>query len=223
MYTGYIRDITERKRGQDELRASRARIVAAADEARRRIERDLHDGAQSRLLAVGLELKVIQAELARDPELAAQRLAVAREELQRATTELRELARGIHPAVLTELGLVPALRTLIRRVPLAVKLCYDGEARLPRPVEATGYFLAAEGLANVVRHAGATRAELRVQHDDGALVVSLRDDGAGGADPEGGSGLCGIADRLAALGGRLEVDSPPGGGTLLRGVIPCAP
>jgi signal transduction histidine kinase len=118
---------------------------------------------------------------------------------------------------------VPALRTLIRRVPLAVKLDYDGEARAPRAVEATGYFLAAEGLANVVRHAGATRAELRVERDDEALVVSVRDDGAGGADPDGGSGLRGMADRLAALGGRLEVDSPPGGGTLVRGVIPCAP
>jgi PAS domain S-box-containing protein len=223
MYTGYIRDITERKRGQDELRASRARIVAAADEARRRIERDLHDGAQSRLLAVGLELKVIEAELRRDPELAAQRLAVARDELQRATAELRELARGIHPAVLTELGLVPALRTLIRRVPLAVKLCYDDERRAPRAVEATGYFLAAEALANVVRHAGATRAELRVERAAGTLAVSVGDDGAGGADPEAGSGLRGMADRLAALGGRLEVASPPGGGTLVRGVMPCAP
>ena len=223
MYTGYVRDITERVRRQDELRASRARIVAAADEARRRLERDLHDGAQSRLLAVGIELKVIQAQLRRDPALAAERLAVARDELQRATEELRELARGIHPAVLTELGLVPALRTLIRRVPLPVELDYDGEARAPRPVEATGYFLAAEALANVVRYAGATRAHVRVERVDGTLAVSVGDDGAGGADPERGSGLRGMSDRLAALGGRLEVDSPPGGGTLVRGVMPCAP
>jgi PAS domain S-box-containing protein len=223
MYTGYVRDITERVRSHDELRASRARIVAAADEARRRIERDLHDGAQSRLLAVGLELKVIQAELRRDPELAAQRLAVAREELSTATAELRELARGIHPAVLTELGLVAALRTLVRRVPVPVRLHYDDEARLPPAVEATGYFLAAEALANVVRHAGATRAELRVERAAGTLAVSVGDDGAGGADPDGGSGLRGMADRLAALGGRLEVASPPGGGTLVKGVMPCAP
>jgi PAS domain S-box-containing protein len=223
MYTGYVRDITERVRRQDELRASRARIVAAADEARRRLERDLHDGAQSRLLAVGIELKVIEAQLRRDPELAAQRLAVARAELQRATAELRELARGIHPAVLTELGLVPALRTLVRRGPLPVELDYDGEARLPAAVEATGYFLVAEALANVVRYARATRAHVRVEHGDGTLAVSVRDDGAGGADPDAGSGLRGMADRLAALGGQLEVDSPPGGGTLVRGVMPCAP
>ena len=152
MYTGYVRDITDRVERERELRASRARIVAAADEARRRLERDLHDGAQSRLLALGLELKVLDDG----------RLASVREELRLATDELRELARGIHPAVLTELGLIPALRTLTRRAPLPVALSYDSEQRCPAAVEAAAYFLVAEALTNVARYANATRAEVRV-------------------------------------------------------------
>ncbi len=219
MYTGYVRDITERVQREAELRASRARIVAAADEARRRLERDLHDGAQNSLLALGLDLKVIQADLERDPERAAERLKAAREELLRATSELRELARGIHPAVLTELGLVPALRTLVRRSPVPVSLLYESEARLPQPVEATAYFLAAEALTNVVRYANATCAEIAVGLDGGTLTVTIRDDGAGGA--VAGGGLRGMEDRLAAVGGRLEVHSPPGSGTIVRGVMPC--
>src|SRR5262249_17927643 len=133
MYTGYVRDITDRVQREQELRASRARIVAAADEARRRLERDLHDGAQNRLLAVGLDLKGPQNGLG---GASAEQLERAREELRLATEELRELARGIHPAVLTELGLVPALRTLVRRAPLDVGLTYDSERRLALPIEA---------------------------------------------------------------------------------------
>ena len=218
MYTGYVRDITDRLQREQELRDSRARIVAAADEARRRIERDLHDGAQSRLLAVGLDLKVIQAGL--DPA-AAERLDGAREELKLATDELRELARGIHPTVLTQLGLVPALRTLVRRAPLPVGLEYSTEERCPAPVEAAAYFLAAEALTNVVRYAEATRADVRVDLEDGLLRVVIADDGRGGAEAASGSGLRGMADRLAALDGTLEIDSPEGGGTIVRGVIPC--
>jgi PAS domain S-box-containing protein len=221
MYTGYVRDITQRVEHERELRASRARIVAAADEARRRLERDLHDGAQNRLLAVGLDLKVIQAELGRDLESAARRLSDAREELLLATQELRELARGIHPAVLTELGLIAALRTLARRAPLPVGLAYGNEERLPPAVEATAYFLAAEALVNVARHAQATRAEIRVDVAGRDLVIAIRDDGIGGVDPARGSGLRGMADRLAAVDGRLEIDSPPAAGTTVRGVIPC--
>ena len=221
MYTGYVRDITERVRREQELRASRKRIVAAADDARRRLERDLHDGAQNRLLAVGLDLKVVQAELEKDPEAAARRLAEAREELQRATVELRELARGIHPAVLTELGLVPALRSLVGRAPLPVALLFDEERRYAQPVEATAYFLAAEALTNVARYAQAVRAEIEIQHADGELTVAIRDDGVGGADAGAGSGLRGMADRLAAVEGALELISPPGSGTIVRGVIPC--
>jgi signal transduction histidine kinase len=219
MYTGFVRDITERVEREEELHASRARIVAAADEARRRLERDLHDGAQNSLLALGLDLKVIQAELDRDPRSAAQRLTEARKELLRATSELRELARGIHPAVLTELGLVPALRTLVRRSPVPVALLYDGEQRLPQPVEATAYFLAAEALTNDVRYANATRAEIALELSDFTLTVTIRDDGAGGA--LAGGGLRGMEDRRAAVGGRLEMHSPPGSGTIVRGVMPC--
>ena len=208
MYTGYVRDITDRVERERELRASRGRIVAAADEARRRLERDLHDGAQTRLLALALELKVLDDG----------RLAGVREELRLATDELRELARGIHPAVLTELGLVPALRTLVRRAPLPVTLSYDAERRFPAAVEAAAYFLAAEALTNVARYANATRAEVRLE---GALTIEIADDGVGGAEATAGSGLRGMADRLAAFDGTLVVDSPPGGGTCVRGVIPC--
>jgi signal transduction histidine kinase len=210
MYTGYVRDITDRLQRERELRESRARIVAAADEARRRLERDLHDGAQNRLLAIALDLKVIQ-----------NGLAAVREELKLATDELRELARGIHPAALTELGLVPALRTLIRRAPIIVGLEYDSEQRCPAPVEAAAYFLVAEALTNVARYAQATRADVRVSLTE-ELTVVISDDGRGGADPSTGSGLRGMADRLAALDGTLEIVSPPDGGTAVQGVIPCA-
>jgi PAS domain S-box-containing protein len=215
MYTGYVRDITDRVQRERELRDSRARIVAAADEARRRLERDLHDGAQSRLLAVALDLKVLHAEL-RD-----ERLARVREELRIATEELRELARGIHPAVLTELGLIAALRTLIRRTPLPVGFEHGPEERCPAPVEAAAYFLVAEALTNVVRYAQATRADVTVDVRDGVLTVTIADDGVGGADPARGSGLRGMQDRLAAIDGTLTIHSSPGAGTLVRGVIPC--
>jgi signal transduction histidine kinase len=220
MYTGYVRDITDRVAHERELRASRARIVAAADEARRRLERDLHDGAQNRLLALGLELKVLQNGVA--DERTSEHLARVREELRLATDELRELARGIHPSVLTELGLVPALRTLVRRAPLDVALEYTSEERSPAPVEAAAYFLAAEALTNVVRYANATRAAVTVTKTASALIIEISDDGAGGADASAGSGLRGMADRLAALDGTLAVDSPPGKGTRVRGTIPCA-
>src|SRR4051794_10668515 len=220
MYTGYVRDITDRLEKERELKASRARIVAAADEARRRLERDLHDGAQNRLLAVGLELKVLQNQL--PDHAAAEHLGRVREELQLAIEELRELARGIHPAVLTELGLIAALRTLVRRAPLPVDLDYTDDQRCPGPVEAAAYFLAAEALTNVVRYAGATRAEIHVAMTDSTLTIEISDDGRGGADPAAGSGLRGMADRLVALDGALHVDSPAGRGTRVTGVIPCA-
>ena len=219
MYTGYVRDITDRLEHERELKASRARIVAAADEARRRLERDLHDGAQNRLLAVGLELKVLQNQLNDD---SATHLGRVREELRLAVDELRELARGIHPAVLTELGLIAALRTLVRRAPLPVGLEYDDDRRCPGPVEAAAYFLAAEALTNVVRYAHATRADIHVAMTETTLTIEIADDGDGGADPGAGSGLRGMADRLTALDGTLAVDSPHGGGTRITGVIPCA-
>jgi PAS domain S-box-containing protein len=220
MYTGFVRDITDRLERERELKGSRARIVAAADEARRRLERDLHDGAQSRLLAVALDLKVMQGAMGDTTQ--AERLGHVREELRIATDELRELARGIHPAALTQLGLVAALRTLTRRTPLNVGLSYDSEERCPAPVEAAAYFLVAEALTNVVRYANATRVDVKTSLKDDTLTVIIEDDGDGGADAQAGSGLRGMQDRLAALDGTLELISPPGVGTTVKGVIPCA-
>jgi signal transduction histidine kinase len=203
----------------EELRVSRLRIVEAADAARRRIERDLHDGAQQQLVALAIELRLLRRRMPDDET------AEAIEDLSRrlgeALEELRELARGIHPAVLTDRGLGPALAALTDRVPIEVDLDIDAEGRLPAAIEAAAYFLVAEGLTNVVKYAGAQRAEVSVRHEDGELIVTVADDGRGGADPEAGSGLRGLQDRLAAVDGTLVVDSPPGGGTELQGRLPC--
>jgi PAS domain S-box-containing protein len=212
-------DITERNRHQEEISASRARILQAADDARRRLERDLHDGAQQRLVALSLSLRLGEAKLRSDPEGAATILAGAREELAHALGELRELARGIHPAVLTERGLSAAVEGLVARTPLAVhtELADD---RLPAPVEAAAYFVVAEALTNVAKYAGATSAHVRVRADDGVVTVEVADDGVGGADPASGSGLRGLADRVAALDGSLRIESPPGQGTRVVATLP---
>jgi signal transduction histidine kinase len=204
----------------EELRASRARLVEAGDAARRRLERDLHDGAQARLVALALTLGTARTRAGDDPELEAL-LARAAEELQTSLNELRELARGIHPAVLTDRGLEPALRSLAARatVPVAVDAALD---RLPGAVESAAYFVASEGLANVAKYAHATRATVAVRRTGGRVVVEVADDGIGGADAARGSGLRGLADRVAALDGTIAVDSPTGRGTRLRAEIPCA-
>ncbi|MEW6581865.1 MAG: histidine kinase [Actinomycetota bacterium] len=204
-----------------ELAASRARIIEAADAARRRIERDLHDGAQQRLVAVALSLRMARGRIRDDPATAAELLDAAGAELDQALAELRELARGIHPAVLTDRGLGPALAALAGRSPVPVELDADIDGGLPAPVEAAAYFVAAEALTNVARYARATHARICVARVAGAARIEVRDDGVGGADPDAGSGLRGLADRVAALDGRLEVVSPPGGGTIVRAVIPC--
>ncbi|MET0731412.1 MAG: sensor histidine kinase, partial [Solirubrobacterales bacterium] len=214
--------ITDRLQREQELKASRARIVAAADEARRRLERDLHDGAQQRLVALALNLRLAATKLETDPEAAAALLSETATELGEATTELRELARGLHPAVLSDRGLRPALEALAGRAPLPVELDASQPERLPEAVESASYFVVAEALTNVARYAHASRAEVSVSRENGEVEVSIRDDGVGGADPEAGSGLRGLADRVAALDGRLEVVSPPGAGTTVRAVIPCA-
>jgi signal transduction histidine kinase len=206
----------------EELQASRARLVEISSFERRRLERDLHDGAQQRLVALSLQLGLIERKLADNPAVAGTLLAGARQELATALEELRELARGIHPAVLTDRGLEPALRALAERAPLPVDLAAMPEERLPAPVEAAAYFVVAESLTNVAKYARAAHATVSVQQDDGFAVVEVRDDGVGGADPVGGTGLRGLADRLAALDGRLEVHSPPGEGTLVRAKVPCA-
>ena len=204
-----------------ELRASRARLVAAGDAERQRIERALHDGAQQHLTTIAIRLEEARA-LARDqPELAA-RLDDTASGLREAIHELRELARGIHPAILTDAGLHPALATLARRSTVPVELSVQLDGRLPLAIEATAYYVAAEALTNVVRSSRATRASVRVTRDPAGLQIDITDDGIGGADPSRGSGLLGIGDRVRALGGRLRVESPAGGGTTIEAWLPCA-
>ena len=206
----------------EELRASRARILESEDEARRRFERDLHDGAQQRLVSVALGLRMLDARLGDDPD-SAEELGRARRELDEALEELRELARGLHPAVLTDRGLVAALQGLANRAPLPVELAEVPAERMPERVEVAAFYVASEALTNVARYAGATHATVRVERSDGAAVVEVSDDGVGGADPSKGSGLRGLGDRLSALDGRLEVDSRAGEGTTIRAWIPWSP
>jgi signal transduction histidine kinase len=215
-------DITHRRRQEEEIRASRARIVAAGDEARRRLERNLHDGAQQRLVALSLALRLAQSKLTTDPEAATTVLDSAREELSAALDELRELARGIHPAVLTDRGLPAALEALASRSPIPVEI-EAPEEELPRPVEAAAYYVVAEALANVAKYAGASGATVRICREDGRALVEVGDDGVGGADPAAGTGLRGLSDRVEALGGTLRVDSPEGGGTRVSVEIPLEP
>ena len=215
-----IADITDRKRQAEELRASRARIVEAADDARRKLERNLHDGAQQRLVALSISLRLVEQRLSSDPAEAAALLADAREELALALADLRELARGLHPAVLTDRGLAVAVEALASRSPLPVAVDVPQE-RLPPAIEAALYYFVAESLTNVARYAGATSASVRLElGGDGLVVAEVSDDGAGGADPAAGSGLRGLADRIEALDGRLVVHSPPGGGTRVRMEVP---
>jgi len=204
----------------EELRASRARIVEAGTQERRRLERNLHDGAQQRLVALSLTLRLAQAKVHKEPEKAGQLLAAAQEELTLAQAELRELARGIHPAVLSDRGLGAALEALAGRAPIEVDLAEIPRDRLPEPIEAAAYFLVAEALTNVVKYAHASQAIVRVARMNGHAVVEVADDGIGGADPDRGSGLRGLADRVSALDGRMLLDSPAGSGTRLRAEIP---
>ena len=227
-------DITERK-AQDaevhrlnselrarleELAASRARIVTAGDVERRRLERNLHDGAQQRLVALSLSLRLALAKLDSDPATARTVLAGAGDELARALAELRELARGLHPAVLSDHGLRAAVEVLAGRSPVPVEIAEVPDERLPEPVEAAAYYLIAEALTNVAKYAHASAVRVRVAASEARVVVEVSDDGVGGADPATGSGLRGLADRAEALSGSLEVVSPAGSGTSLRAEIP---
>jgi signal transduction histidine kinase len=203
-----------------ELNASRARIVATADQTRRRIERDLHDGAQQRLVSLALRLRTAAA--AMPPELAEahEELTVAGAELDEVMDDLRELSRGIHPAILSEGGLGPALRTLARRSPVPVQLQLETQGRLPERVEVTAYYVVSEALTNVAKHANASGVRVEVDADDGLVRLGVRDDGVGGADPDRGSGLVGLKDRVEATGGTLLVQSTPGQGTSLVVELP---
>jgi PAS domain S-box-containing protein len=230
-------DITERKAQEaevhrlnaelharlEELAASRARIVTAGDVERRRLERNLHDGAQQRLVTLSLSLRVALAQLESDPAAARAALADASDELALALDELRELARGLHPAVLSDRGLRAAIEMLAGRAPVPVEIADIPDERLPEPVEAAAYYLIAEALTNVTKYARASTVRVRVAANDARVFVEVSDDGVGGADPATGSGLRGLADRVEALGGSLDVVSPAGAGTSLRAEIPRKP
>jgi signal transduction histidine kinase len=198
---------------RSELAASRARIVAASDETRRRIERDLHDGTQQRLVSLALQLRVAESTV--PPELDEPRETIGRVagELNGVIDELREISRGIHPAVLSEGGLRPALRTLARHSAIPVELDAVTEARLPEPIEVAAYYVVSEALANTAKHARASRVRVAVAVRNSSLQLSIRDDGVGGADAARGSGLIGLRDRVEALGGSIEISSRPGEGT----------
>jgi signal transduction histidine kinase len=204
----------------EKLAASRARIVEAGDAERRRLERNLHDGAQQRLVTLALQMQMADSKVDDDPEQAHELVADAQAQLSAALDELRELAHGIHPAVLTEHGLEPALRSLTERAPVAVEIQGLPSERLPHAIEAAAYYVVAEAITNAVKYAHASRVTVRVSPSNGSAVVCVADDGVGGADPARGSGLHGLADRVEALSGRLQVDSPPNGGTRIKAEIP---
>jgi signal transduction histidine kinase len=208
----------ENAQAQEEIAASRARVVEASDAARRRLERDLHDGAQQRLVSLALTLRMAEAKVA-EPAVTSELLRLAREQLTAGLNELQELARGIHPALLTKRGLRPALESLAGRAPLPVDV-EGAQERLPERVEVATYYVVAEALTNAAKHARASRARVSVQTIDGAVRIEVADDGAGGADESGGSGLRGLADRVESLGGTFSVASPRGGGTLIRVRLP---
>jgi signal transduction histidine kinase len=204
-----------------ELERSRARVVDSAESERRRIERDLHDGTQQHLVALAMTLGRARARHRTDPEGVGPLLDDAHQQAKDAVTELRGLIRGLHPPVLTDRGLDAALSALATRCPVPVELTVEMERRAPATVEAIGYFVVAEALTNVARHSAASRATVTVRESDGALWITVSDDGRGGADPSAGSGLRGLADRVSGIDGQLHVDSPVGGPTVLTVELPC--
>ena len=219
-FTTLVATAISNAQARADLAASRARIVAASDETRRRIERDLHDGAQQRLVSLGLQLRAAQDAVPPGQPGLSQELAGVASGLGEVLAELRELSRGIHPAILTEGGLAPALKALARRSPVPARLDVCVPGRLPERVEVAAYFIISEGLANVAKHAGASMVQVRAGIQDGTLELVIRDDGIGEADPARGSGLIGLADRVEALGGRISISSPAGAGTLITVSLP---
>jgi signal transduction histidine kinase len=204
----------------EELRGSRARVIAAGQKERQRLERNLHDGAQQRLIALSLQLSLLEKKVGDDAGLR-EELDTARREIALSLDELRDVARGIHPAVLTGHGLSVAVESLAARAPLPVRLEIEIDGRLPEAVEVAAYYVVSESLANVAKHAQATAARISLAKPGDDVVVEVVDDGVGGADTERGSGLRGLADRVEALGGRLRVWTPLGGGTRVQAEIPC--
>lgn len=203
-----------------DVRASRARLVDAFDAERRRIERDLHDGAQQRLVSLNVMLGLTALD-AEPGSPVATRLAEAQEQVTLAVEELRELSRGVHPKALTDQGLAAAVENLAARSSLPVTVDIRLPHRLPLPVETAAYFAVAEALTNAVKHSGASGVEVQARLHTDVLTLSVRDDGTGGADPSAGTGLVGLADRIAAADGRFRVSSPQGGPTLLHVELPC--
>ncbi len=222
-FTGYVRDITDRRRAEQELIASRARLVAASDAARQRVTRDLHDGAQQRLVAALISLQLAEQRWESAPQRARELVGQALDDARRGLEDLRALAAGLHPAILTQHGLAAAVRALADRLPVPVEIDVPA-LRLPAAIEAGLYFFCSEALTNVVKHARATCAGIRLEVPAGHYVVEVWDDGAGGArlGPET-SGLIGLSDRIGALGGTLDIISPPARGTMLRAAIPIPP
>jgi signal transduction histidine kinase len=210
---------TESQERLGELRASRERLVAASDAERRRLERNLHDGAQQRLVSVALQLRMIERRVHSDPELA-EAVKAAGDELSRSLDELRELARGIHPAVLNH-GLKAALDSLASRASVPTAVSFQSRERLPEEVELAAYFVACEALANVAKYAHASAVSVRVSRRNGMATIEIADDGVGGADETAGTGLQGLADRVAALDGTLRILSPHGAGTVVTAELPC--
>jgi signal transduction histidine kinase len=219
-FTNLVAVAVANAEAREQLTASRARIVQAADAERRRLERNLHDGAQQRLVSLALSLRIAESRLPDDPAAAAELLAEAGEELALGLEELRELARGIHPAVLTDHGLTPAVEALAARATVPVDVSGLPPERLAEPIEAAAFYVVSESLANVAKYASASRARVDLARDDGLLVVEVSDDGVGGADADKGSGLRGLSDRVEALGGRLRVSSEAGHGTTVRAELP---
>lgn len=219
-FIGYIRDITERQRTERELKASRARLVAAADTARQRVTRDLHDGAQQWFVSTLINLQLAEENLETAPARAKELLGHAVRDARSGIADLREIAAGIHPAVLTQRGLAAALTALSAQLPIEVQIQLPGQ-RLPQAIEASVYFFCSEALTNVVKHAHATSASVRVELDRRRCAVRVRDDGVGGAQPRSqAGGLNGLADRIGALGGIMEINSPAAGSTTLQATIP---
>src|SRR4051812_18393757 len=207
---------------RDQLAASRARVITAADESRRRIERDLHDGSQQRLVTLAVALRRAEAKVPVGADELRAELTRVVEGLTTAIDEPREVSRRIHPPILTEGGLSPALKALGRRSAVRVKLDMGLEHRLSDHVEVAAYYTVSEALTNAAKHANATRVWVSLRVEDDVLLLSIRDDGVGGADPNRGSGLTGLRDRIEALGGRIQIESPSGSGTLIEAKIPAA-
>ena len=222
-FTALVAAAVSNAQNRAALTASRVRIVAAADETRRRIERDLHDGTQQRLVSLALELRTAEASVPPGAADLKARLGDTAEGLAGAVKDLQEISRGIHPAILSQGGLGPALKVLARRSSLPVELDLGPMERLPQPLETATYYVVAEALANAMKHSSASVVRLQLEVRDGTLHVSIHDDGAGGADPSQGSGLLGLIDRVDALGGTIVVTSPPGQGTALVIDLPAEP